>query len=46
LTSSNKTGSPTRIIDDELEIERINLSIGETDSFIALVEARKAELAG
>jgi hypothetical protein len=46
LTSSNKTGSPTRIIDDELEIERINLSMGETDSFIALVEARKAELAG
>lgn len=46
LNSSSKSGSPTRVIDDELEITRLTNNINDTDDFISLVEARKVELAG
>ena len=44
LNSASKTGSPTRIVDDQLEIARLENNILLTDQFIVEVEARKAEL--
>lgn len=44
LTSTSKTGSPTRIVDDQLEITRLENNINLTNQFIADVEAKKAEI--
>jgi hypothetical protein len=44
LTSTSKTGSPTRIVDDQLEITRLENNIVLTNQFITDVQAKKAEI--
>jgi hypothetical protein len=46
LSSTNKSGSPSRIVDDELEIARLTSNVNDTTDFITQVEARRVEIAG
>lgn len=44
LTSTSKTGSPTRIVDDQLEINRLENNLVLTNQFITDVQTRMAEI--